>query len=72
LKLHPEIRLTVPPGLEGGRLRVELSASTPEELKKLSVRLAEAADTTTVQEIFALMAGETVESRPKSDHFFRG
>src|SRR6266576_2266998 len=36
LKLYPEIRLTVPPGLEGGRLRMELSASTPEELKRLT------------------------------------
>lgn len=72
LKLHPEIRLTVPPGLEGGRLRVELSASTPEEFKRLTGKLAEAADTNNVREIFALLAGEAVDSRPKSDLFFRG
>jgi hypothetical protein len=54
--------------LEGGRLRVELSASTPEELKKLAGKLAEAADTNTVREIFALLAGEAVESRLKADH----
>jgi hypothetical protein len=72
LKLHPEIRLTVPQGLEGGKLRVELSASTIEELKKLTVKLAEAAGTNTVRQIFALLAGEAEESRPKSDHFFRG
>ncbi len=72
LKLHPEIRLTVPPGLEGGRLRVELSVSTPEELKRLIGKLAEAADTITVREIFALLAGEAAESLTKSDHFFRG
>src|SRR2546421_8239666 len=72
LKLYPEIRLTVPPGLEGGLLRVELSASTPEELKRLTGKLAEAADTNNVREIFALLAGEAVESRPKSDHFSRG
>ncbi len=39
LKLHPAIRLTAPPGLEGGRLRVELSASAPEELKRLADQL---------------------------------
>jgi hypothetical protein len=72
LKLHPEIHLTVPQGLEGGRLRVELSASTPEELKRLTRKLAEAAGTNTVREIFALLAGEVEKSRPKSDHFSRG
>ena len=72
LKLHPEIRLTVPLGLEGGRLRVELSASTLEDLKRQTGKLAEAADTNTVREIFALLAGEAVESRPKSDYFFPG
>ncbi|MET0644291.1 MAG: hypothetical protein ABWZ17_07945 [Candidatus Binatia bacterium] len=72
LKLHPEIRLTVPLGLEGGRLRVELSASTLEDLKRQTGKLAEAADTNTVREIFALLTGEAVESRPKSDHFFPG
>jgi hypothetical protein len=61
LKLHPEIRLTVPPGLEGGRLRVELTASTPQELKKLAGKLAAAADSNTVREIFALLAGEALE-----------
>jgi hypothetical protein len=71
LKLHPKIRLTVPPGLEGGRLRIELSASTPEELKRLTGKLAEAADTITIREIFALLAGEATESRTKADHFFR-
>jgi hypothetical protein len=72
LKLQPDIRLTVPPGLEGGRLRVELSASTPEELKKLAGKLAAAADTSSVREIFALLAGEAVASRSKSDQFFSG
>jgi len=63
LKLHPEIRLTVPPGLEGGKLRVELSASTTEELKKLTVKLADATDANSMGEIFALLAGEAVENR---------
>ena len=65
LKLHPQIRLTVPPGLEGGKLLVELSASTPEELKRLAVKLAETSDKYSVQEIFALLAGEAGESRPQ-------
>ena len=63
LKLHPEIRLTVPQGLEGGKLRVEFSASTPEELKNLTVKLAEVAGANSIREIFALLAGEAVENR---------
>src|SRR4249919_3167478 len=57
IKLHPEIRLTVPPGLEGGKLRVELSASSPEELKRLTTKLAEAASTDAARQIFALLTG---------------
>lgn len=72
LKLHPGIRLTAPPGLEGGRLRVELSASTSEELKGLTDKLAAATNTNTVKEIFALLAGDVVEIRPKSDRVFSG
>jgi len=72
LRLHPEIRLTVSQGLEGGKLRVEFSASTPEELKKLTVKLAEAADAKFIREIFDLFAGEAVENPPTSDHFSRG
>ena len=72
LKLHPGIRLTAPPGLEGGRLRVELSASTSEELKGLTDKLAAATGTNTVREIFALLAGDIVEIRPKSDQVFSG
>ena len=72
LKLHPEIRLTVPQGLEGGKLRVEFSASTPEELKKLTVKLVEATGADSIRDIFALLAGEAVENRSKSDHFSRG
>src|SRR4029453_15767197 len=72
LKLHPEIRLTVPLGREGGKLGVEFSASTPEDLKRLTGKLAEAADTNTVREIFALLTGEAVESRLTSDYFSPG
>jgi hypothetical protein len=70
LKLHPAIRLTTPPGLEGGRLRVELSASAPEELKRLTDQLAAVTNSKPLREIFALLAGETVEIPRKSGPFF--
>src|SRR3970282_2501277 len=37
LKLPPEIRLTVPPGLEGGRLRIEVEAASPDGPQPLIV-----------------------------------
>ena len=40
LKLPAEIRLTVPPGLEGGRLRSSLRGPTKPELKRLSATTA--------------------------------
>lgn len=70
LKLHPGIRLTTPAGLEGGRLRVELSAATSEELKGLTDKLAAATGTNTVREIFALLAGESVKIHTKSGSVF--
>ena len=72
LRLHPEIRLTVPPGLEGGKLRVELSASSPEGLTKLTAKLLEAAGTDTVRQIFSLLAGEALDDRAKANQFSRG
>lgn len=70
LKLDPRIRLMAPPGLEGGRLRVELSASTADELKKLIDQVVAVTDSNTLREIFALLAGETVDYRSKPDQFF--
>jgi hypothetical protein len=58
LKLQPEIRLSVPPGLEGGRLQVEFHAGSREELKRLAEKLARAVATDSVGQIFALLAGE--------------
>ena len=66
LKLHPEIRLTVPPGLEGGRLQIALSASSHDELRRLTVKLANAADKDLVREIFGFLTGPAKESRPKA------
>jgi hypothetical protein len=58
LKLHPEIRLSVPPGLEEGRLRVEFSATNHEELKRLITKLTEAKENSIVPEIFDLLSGK--------------
>ena len=63
LKLHPEVRLSVPAGLEGGKLHVEFDASSPEELTSLSTRLVEAAHKELVKEIFALLSGETTKDQ---------
>lgn len=59
LKLQPEIRLTVPPGLEGGRLRVEFDAASQDELQRLIAKLADATGKEAVREIFGLLAGRT-------------
>jgi len=59
LKLQPEIRLTVPPGLEGGRLRVEFDASSQDELQRLIAKLADATGKEAMREIFGLLAGRT-------------
>ena len=58
LKLHPEIRVTVPPGLEGGQLRIEFAAASHAELKQLATKLTEAADKGIMPEIFDLLAGQ--------------
>lgn len=61
LKLHPEIRLSVPPGLEGGRLHVEFSAASVADLKALAAKLGEAANSSTAAEIFQYLAGRASE-----------
>jgi len=63
LKLQPEITLSAPIGLEGGRLRVEFSASSQQELKKLAAKLADAADQEAVREAFALLAGSAADMK---------
>ena len=57
MKLTPEIRLSVPPGLEGGRLRIEMSASSHEEFKRLTASLAAAAGQDCAGAVFDLLAG---------------
>ena len=61
LKLQPEITISAPVGLEGGRLRVEFSPSNPQEFKKLAAKLADAADKEALREAFALLAGAPPE-----------
>jgi hypothetical protein len=66
LKLQPQIRLSAPPGLEGGRLRVEFEASSQEEMKRLAAKLADAAENESAREIFALLGGAAApESKAK-------
>jgi hypothetical protein len=62
LKLHPGITLTVPQGLEGGRLQVEFSAAREAELQQLAAQLCAAIEKPAVAEIFALLSGRQVES----------
>jgi hypothetical protein len=63
LKLPPEITIAAPIGLEGGRLRVEFSVSSQEELKRLSAKLTDAADKEALREAFALLAGAPGEAK---------
>ena len=64
LKLRPEIRVTVPPGLEGGRLQIEFSVTTQEVFKRLAEKLVEAAETSSTYEIFALLGGTAKSPEP--------
>ena len=67
LKLHPQIRLTVPPGLEGGKLQVDLSASSQDELKRLTAKLADAAHQDAMREIFDRLSGKVESSGTKTN-----
>jgi hypothetical protein len=61
LKLPAEVRLSVPPGLEGGRLQVEFSAGSVAELRTFTQRLSDAASTAHTAEIFDLLSGQAAE-----------
>jgi hypothetical protein len=65
LKLQPQIRLTVPPGLEGGNLHVEFDATTLDDLKRFTAKLSAAAEKDCLKEIFGLLAGEPQPIKPK-------
>jgi hypothetical protein len=59
LQLHPEIRLSVPPGLEGGQIRVEFSVANHEELRRLASNLKNATEHQLMPEIFQLLSGQS-------------
>lgn len=65
LKLQPEVRLSVPPGLEGGRVAVEFTAASPEEFKRAVEKLREAASHRLTAQIFAWLRGAPVEKAEK-------
>jgi hypothetical protein len=62
LRLPPAVRVAAPPGLEGGYLHVEFSASTPEELRSFAGQLAELASNDSVKEIFRMLTGQSAEN----------
>jgi hypothetical protein len=68
LKLHPEVRLSVPAGLEGGNLRVEFHASSRDELRRLAAKIVEATDNELTRDIFALLSGETATQPASPGH----
>jgi hypothetical protein len=63
LKLHPEIRLSVPPGLEGGRLQIEFTSASAGEFCDQVEKLSKAAGAPAVAEIFALLTGRPIEEK---------
>jgi hypothetical protein len=67
LKLQPDIMISAPTGLEGGRLRVEFSASSQQELQTLAARLAVAAGKDATREAFALLAGAPADANMAAD-----
>jgi len=66
LKLQPEVCLSVPPGLEGGRLAVEFTAASPEEFKRAVEKLRQAAGHPLLAQIFEWLCGEPGEKAAKS------
>jgi hypothetical protein len=71
LKLASGITVTVPAGLEGGKLQVEFSAGTSEEFAVLAAQLTHVAAREETRTIFQLLSGrrpdETSVDRIQSD-----
>lgn len=61
LRLQPEIQLSVPPGLESGRLQVQFSAASYDELKSLSGKLAQSLERDSLREVFDLLSGHAAK-----------
>ena len=64
LKLPSEIHLSVPSGLEGGRLQVSLSAGSAGEFAQLTHQLSDAASNDILVEIFESLSGGAAENKP--------
>ena len=58
LKLKPQIQMTVPAGLEGGALTVQMRATSYEELRRLAAELHRALEEDSLKEIFVLLSGK--------------
>ena len=61
MKLRPQILVTVPPGLEGGTMTIEVRATSHDELKLLVDEVEDALEREEMREIFALLQGRTIE-----------
>ncbi len=57
LQLKPQLRISVPPALEGEGLTVELKAASYDELKDLVEHLRKALERESLKEVFALLRG---------------
>jgi hypothetical protein len=67
LKLPPEIRLSVPAGLEGGRLEAQISAGSLAEFQRLTSKLNEAAAQSFIAEIFQCLSPISTEKEPEQN-----
>ena len=59
LKLHPEIHLSVVPGLEGGQLKVEFESGSVAELSSALTKLNAILSLRPTAAIFELLSGDT-------------
>jgi hypothetical protein len=62
MRLKPQIRISVPPGLEGGALTVQVRAGSYEELRELFGEIGRAFDSKAMREIFDLLAGREINA----------
>jgi hypothetical protein len=60
MKLDPKVELTVPAGLEGGAVTIQMKAAGYDELKRLSTEVARVVEDDGMREIFALLRGESM------------
>ena len=63
MKLDPKVMLTVPAGLEGSAVTIQMKAAGYDELKRLSAEVARVVEEDAMKEIFALLRGETAGER---------